>query len=48
MWAKEWQMSFNTSKCSVITFGNTKAVNIQNLQYKLNDPVLNILDDVNF
>ena len=33
-------MSFNTSKCSVRIFDNTRAVNIQDLQYKLNNTVV--------
>ena len=58
-WAREWQMSFNTSKCFVMIFGSTSAVNILDLQYKLNNTVLkrvnnikylgvNITDNLNF
>lgn len=47
-WANEWQMSFNTSKCSVIIFGSTKSVDIQSLQYRLNNVVLNIVDSIKY
>ena len=47
-WASEWQMSFNTSKCSIIVFGNTKAVNIQDLKYRLNNVVLNTVNSIKY
>ena len=47
-WAREWQMSFNTSKCFVMIFGSTSAVNILDLQYKLNNTVLQRVNSVKY
>ena len=47
-WASKWQMSFNTSKCSIIIFGNTRTVDIQSLQYRLNNVVLNIVSSIKY
>ena len=47
-WAREWQMSFNTSKCFVMIFGSTSAVNILDLQYKLNNTVLQRANSIKY
>ena len=41
-------MSFNTSKCFVMIFGSTSAVNILDLQYKLNNTVLQRVNSVKY
>lgn len=40
-----WQINFNTCKCSVIVFGNSKT---QYPKSTLNSLVLNIVDSINY
>ena len=48
-WAREWQMSFNTSKCFVMIFCSTSAVNILDIQYyKLNNTVLQRVNSIKY
>ena len=37
-WAREWHMSFNVSKCSIMYIGNTNIVDLNNIiNYTLNE-----------
>ena len=47
-WAERWEMSFNTSKCSIIIFGTTNVVDVQNVQYKLNSVILNHVNSTKY
>ena len=48
IWASKWEMSFNTSKCNLIFFGNTQTIDITSLKYTLGNDVLKIENDIKY
>ena len=47
-WAREWHMSFNVSKCNIMYIGNTNIVDINNINYTLNEHSITRVETIKY